>query len=86
MEVFRRRQKRDANFVARTASGIAATRILGLPVSLVGLDSAVNAFAADLEKQGAASLRIAGGYATQSLALPVHLGNDNAEAPITKVS
>ena len=40
------------------------------------------AFAADLKKQGAASLRIAGGYATQPLASPAHMGNNNAEALI----
>jgi putative transposase len=40
------------------------------------------AFAAELKKQGAASLRIAGGYATQPLAAPAHLGKNNAEALI----
>jgi putative transposase len=40
------------------------------------------AFAAELKKQGAASLRIAGGYATQPLASPTHMGNNNAEALI----
>ena len=40
------------------------------------------AFAAELEKQGAASLRIAGGYATQPLASPAHMRNSNAEALI----
>ncbi len=40
------------------------------------------AFAAELKKQGAASLRIAGGYATQPLASPAHMGNNNAEALI----
>ena len=40
------------------------------------------AFAADLKKQGAASVRIAGGYATQPLASPAHVGNNNAEALI----
>ena len=40
------------------------------------------AFAADLKKQGAASLRIAGGYATQPLASPAHVGNNDAEALI----
>jgi putative transposase len=40
------------------------------------------AIAAELKKQGAASLRIAGGYATQSLASPAHMGNNNAEALI----
>ena len=40
------------------------------------------AFAAVLKKQRAASLRIAGGYATQPLASPAHMGNNNAEALI----
>ena len=40
------------------------------------------AFAADLKKQGAAPLRIAGGYATQPLASPAHVGNNTAEALI----
>jgi putative transposase len=40
------------------------------------------AFAADLKKQGAAPLRIAGGYATQPLASPARVGNNNAEALI----
>ena len=40
------------------------------------------AFAADLKKQGAASLRIAGGYATQPLASPAHVGNNDAETLI----
>ena len=40
------------------------------------------AFAAELKKQGAASLRIAGGYATQPLASPAHMGNNNVEALI----
>ncbi len=40
------------------------------------------AFAAELEKQGAASLRIARGYATQPLASPAQLGNNDAEALI----
>ena len=35
------------------------------------------AFAAELEKQGAASLRIAGGYATQPLASPAHVRNND---------
>ena len=35
------------------------------------------AFAADLKKQGAASLRIAGGYATQPLASTAHVRNNN---------
>jgi hypothetical protein len=38
------------------------------------------AFAADLKKQGAASLRIAGGYATQPLASPALTRNNDAEA------
>jgi putative transposase len=33
------------------------------------------AFAAELKKQGAASLRIAGGYPTQHLASPAYVGN-----------
>ena len=40
------------------------------------------AFAADLKKQGAASLRIAGGYATQPLASPALTRNNDAEALI----
>ena len=40
------------------------------------------AFAADLKKQRAASLRIAGGYATQPLASYARMGNNNAEALI----
>ena len=40
------------------------------------------AFAAELEKQGAASLRIAGGYATQPLASPAQKRNNDAEALI----
>lgn len=40
------------------------------------------AFAAELKKQEAASLRIAGGYATQPLASPAHMGNNNAETLI----
>ena len=40
------------------------------------------AFAAELEKQGAASLRIAGGYATQPLASPAHMRNNNDQALI----
>ena len=39
-------------------------------------------FAAELKKQEAASLRIAGGYATQPLASPAHVGNNDAEALI----
>lgn len=40
------------------------------------------AFAAELEKQGAASLRIAGGYATQPLASPAQSRNNDAETLI----
>ena len=40
------------------------------------------AFAVELKKQGAASLRIAGGYATQPLASQAHMGNNNTEALI----
>jgi putative transposase len=40
------------------------------------------AFAAELEKQGAASLRIAVGYATQPLASPALMRNNDAEALI----
>ncbi len=40
------------------------------------------ASAADLKMQGAASLRIAAGYATQPLASPAHVGNNNAETLI----
>jgi len=40
------------------------------------------AFAADLKKQGAASLRIAGGYATQPLASHAYVGNNDAVALI----
>jgi putative transposase len=40
------------------------------------------AFAAELEKQGAASLRIAGGYATQPLASPAHKRNNDIESLI----
>lgn len=39
-------------------------------------------FAAELKKQGAAPLRIAGGYATQPLASPARLGNNHAETLI----
>jgi len=41
------------------------------------------AFAATLEKQGAAPLRIAGGYATQPLASPAQSRNNNAQTLIT---
>ena len=40
------------------------------------------AFAEELKKQGAASLRIAGGYATQPLASPAPTRNNDAEALI----
>ena len=40
------------------------------------------AFAAELKKQGAASLRIAGGYATQPLASPAQSRNNDAETLI----
>ena len=40
------------------------------------------AFAAELEKQWAASLRIARGYATQPIASPAHLRNNDAETLI----
>ena len=40
------------------------------------------AFAAELEKQGAASLRIAGGYATQPLASRAQSRNNSAETRI----
>ena len=53
----------------------------GRPHSSLGYATPA-AFAADLKKQGAASLRIAGGYATQPLASPAHMGNNNAEALI----
>ena len=53
----------------------------GRPHSSLGYATPA-AFAADLKKQGAASLRIAGGYATQPLASPAHMGNKNAEALI----
>ena len=45
----------------------------GRPHSSLGYATPA-AFAADLKKQGAASLRIAGGYATQPLASPAHAG------------
>ena len=53
----------------------------GRPHSSLGYATPA-AFAAELKKQGAASLRIAGGYATQPLASPAHMGNNNAEALI----
>lgn len=51
------------------------------PHSSIGYSTPAT-FAADLKKQGAASLRIAGGYATQPLASPACMGNNNAEALI----
>jgi putative transposase len=53
----------------------------GRPHSSLGYATPA-AFAADLKKQGAASLRIAGGYATQPLASPAHVGENDAEALI----
>ena len=53
----------------------------GRPHSSLGYATPA-AFAANLKKQGAASLRIAGGYATQPLASPAHVGNNDAEALI----
>ena len=53
----------------------------GRPHSSLGYASTA-AFAADLKKQGAAALRIAGGYATQPLSSPAPLGNNDAEALI----
>ena len=53
----------------------------GRPHSSLGYATPA-AFAADLKKQGAASLRIAGGYATQPLASPAHVGNNDPEALI----
>ncbi len=53
----------------------------GRPHSSLGYATPA-AFTADLKKQGAASLRIAGGYATQPLASPAPLGNNDAEALI----
>ena len=53
----------------------------GRPHSALGYATPA-AFAAQLKKQGAASLRIAGGYATQPLASPAHMGNNNVEALI----
>ena len=48
----------------------------GRPHSSLGYATPA-AFAAGLKKQGAAALRIAGGYATQPLASPAHLGNND---------
>jgi putative transposase len=53
----------------------------GRPHSSLGYATPA-AFAADLKKQGAASLRIAGGYATQPLASPAHVDENDAEALI----
>jgi putative transposase len=53
----------------------------GRPHSALGYATPA-AFAADLKKQGAASLRIAGGYATQPLASPALSRNNDAEALI----
>ena len=53
----------------------------GRPHSSLGYATPA-AFAADLKKQGAASLRIAGGYAAQPLASPAHVGKNDAEALI----
>ncbi len=53
----------------------------GRPHSSLGYATPA-AFAAELKKQGAASLRIAGGYATQPLASPAYAGENNAEALI----
>lgn len=54
---------------------------MGRPHSSLGYATPA-AFAAELKKQGAASLRIAGGYATQPLASPAHVGENDAEALI----
>ena len=53
----------------------------GRPHSSLGYATPA-AFAADLKKQGAASLRIARGYATQPLASPAHVGDNDAEVLI----
>jgi transposase InsO family protein len=53
----------------------------GRPHSSLGYATPA-AFAANLKKQGAAALRIAGGYATQPLASPAHVGNNDAETLI----
>ena len=50
----------------------------GRPHSSLGYATPA-AFAADLKRQGAASLRIAEGYATQPLASPAHKRNNDAE-------
>ena len=48
----------------------------GRPHSSLGYATPA-AFAADLKKQGAASLCVAGGYATQPLASPARVGNND---------
>ena len=53
----------------------------GRPHSSLGYATPA-AFAAQLKKQGAASLRITGGYATQPLASPAPTRNNDAEALI----
>jgi putative transposase len=53
----------------------------GRPHSSLGYATPA-AFAAELRKQGAAALRIAGGYATQPLASPALTRNNNAETLI----
>jgi putative transposase len=53
----------------------------GRPHSSLGYATPA-AFAAELEKQGAASLRLAEGYATQPLASPAPTRNNDAEALI----
>lgn len=53
----------------------------GRPHSSLGYATPA-AFAAELRKQGAASLRIAGGYATQPFASPALTRNNNAETLI----
>lgn len=53
----------------------------GRPHSALGYTTPA-AFAAGLEKQAAASLRIAGGYATQPLASPALTRNNDAETLI----
>ena len=53
----------------------------GRPHSSLGYATPA-AFAANFKKQAAASLRIAGGYATQPLASPAHVGNNDAVALI----
>lgn len=53
----------------------------GRPHSSLGYATPA-AFAAELKKQGAASLRIAGGYATQPLTSPAPARDNDAEALI----